>query len=110
MIDRTLKVIRVGEYEAVASMRVGDLVESAVPARNFLGNAKLSPMDDRAVGRLRDLHALIQRDFSGQKKTNARGALADYIGEDWLPSNGSSPPAGFLPAFIVYFPEKIDID
>lgn len=110
MIDRTLKVIPVGPYEAVTAMKVGDLVESAVPARNFLGNAKLNPMDDRAVGRLRDLHALIQRDFAGQKRTNARGALADYVSDEWLPSNGIAPAAGFIPAFILYFPEKLEID
>lgn len=110
MIDRTLKVIPVNDYEAVTAMTVSDLLDSAVPARDFLGNAKLNPLDQRAVGRLRELHALIQRDFSGQKRTNARGALAEYIADEWLPASNGSPPAGFLPAFILYFPEKLKID
>jgi hypothetical protein len=110
MIDRTLKVIEVGNHEAVASMTVADLVDAAIPARDFLGSARLSPLDGRAVGRLRDLHQLVQRDFAGQKKTNARGDLADYIRDEWLPTNGSAPAAGFLPAFILYFPETLEIE
>jgi DNA sulfur modification protein DndB len=110
VIDRTLKIIPVGKYEAVTAMTVNDLLETAVPARSFLGNAKLNPLDERAVGRLRELHKLIQRDFAGQKKTNARGALADYISDEWLPANGSKPAAGFIPAFILYFPDELEID
>jgi hypothetical protein len=110
MIDRTLHVIPINEYEAVAAMTVADVLEFAVPARYFLPNAKLSPLDQRVVHRLRDLHSLIQRDFAGAKKTNAQGPLADYIRDEWLPERSDRPPAGFLPPFILFLPDKLDID
>jgi DndB-like DNA-sulfur modification-associated protein len=109
MIDRTLKVIEVNPHEAVASMRVGDVLDVALPASAFLPKAKLSPLEQREVDRLRHLHDLIQRDYEGQKKRNAEGPLADYIREEWFRSRNGAP-AGFLPAFILYLPEKLDID
>jgi DNA-sulfur modification-associated len=110
IIDRTLQVIPINDYEAVAAMTVADVLELAVPARYFLPNAKLSPLDQRVVDRLRDLHALIQRDFAGAKKTNAQGPLAEYIRDEWLPTPSDRPPAGFLPPFILFLPDKLDID
>jgi hypothetical protein len=109
MIDRSLKVIEVNDHEATTVMTVGDLLDVVIPARSFLGNAKLNPVEQRAVSRLRELHALVQRDFSGQKKTNARGDLADYIETEWLPFSNGHPPAGFLPGFTLFFPEQLNI-
>lgn len=110
MIDRTLKVIPVNDYEAVTVMTVGDLLSSVVPARNFLPNARVDPLDRRVVDRLRELHGPIQRDFSGEKKTNARGPLADYISDKWLRADGIEPPAGFIPTFILYFPDPVEVE
>jgi hypothetical protein len=110
MIDRVLKVIPVNKHEAVTVMTVSDLLETAVPARYFLNKAKLGPLDQRVVERLRELHGLIQRDFTGQKRTNATGALADYIEEQWLPGDGNRPATGFLGTFLVYIPEELEFD
>lgn len=110
MIDRTLKVIVVNDHQATTVMTVSDLLDVVIPARAFTGNARLNPVDQRAVSRLRELHDLVQRDFSGQKKTNARGDLADYIEDEWLPKSNGEPPAGFLPGFTVFFPDPLTID
>jgi hypothetical protein len=110
MIDRTLKVIPVNKYEAVAAVSVGDLLETIIPARHFAANAKIDPIERRMVDRLRELHALIQRDFAGEKKRNAQGLLADYIHDEWLGPNGDRPSPGFFGPFIGYFPDEIKID
>jgi hypothetical protein len=47
-------------------MSVGDLLDVVIPARAFTGSARLNPVDERAVSRLRELHDLVQRDFAGQ--------------------------------------------
>lgn len=109
MIDRSLKVIAVNPYEMVAAVTVRDLLDIVIPARSFAPNAKIDPIERRMVERLRDLHALIQRDFSGEKKRNAQGLLADYIRDEWLGSNGG-PTSGFFGPFIAYFPEKITVN
>ena len=109
MIDRTLRVLPVGDHEAVASMTVRDVLETAIPARSFLPNARLNPIEKREVERVRDLHALIQRDFAGEKRRNAQGSLADYIQRAWL-SNGKKPSSGFLGPFVIYFPDPLNID
>jgi hypothetical protein len=108
MIDRTLKVIQVSPYEAVTAMTVSDILDTVIPARSFLPSARLNPVEKREVERARELHKLIQRDFSGQKKTNARGDLAEYIESDWLGEESGKPAAGFLGPFIVWFPEKLE--
>lgn len=110
MIDRTLKVIKLNKHEAVAAVSVGDLLETIIPARHFAANAKIDPIERRMVDRLRELHALIQRDFAGEKRRNAQGSLADYIREAWLGSNGDRPSPGFFGPFIAYFPDEISID
>ena len=109
MIDRTLKVITVNPFEAVASMRVGDLLEIAVPARSFLSNAKISIVERRAVDRLRGLHDLVQRDFAGEKRRNAQGALAEYIAKEWITPKPKQPTPGFLGPFVLYFPDQLTI-
>lgn len=109
MIDRTLKVIPLNAHEAVTAMSVSDLLETVLPARAFLNNAKLSPLELRARDRVKSLHDLIQRDFEGQKKKNAQGLLADYIGEEWI-SGESGPSSGFLPPFTVAFPDGLEFD
>ncbi len=109
MIDRTLRVLPVGDHDAVASMTVRDVLETAIPARSFLPNARLNPIEKREVERMRDLHALIQRDFAGEKRRNAQGSLADYIQQAWL-SNGKKPPSGFLGPFVLYFLDPLNID
>jgi hypothetical protein len=109
MIDHTLKVIALTKTEAVTSMTVEDLLETVLPARAFLKNAKLSPMEQRARDRVKKLHDLIQRDFEGQKKKNAQGLLADYIQDEWL-SEEDEPSSGFLPPFTIFFPERLDFD
>jgi len=109
MIDRTLKVIALNDHEAVTSMSVEDLLETVLPARAFLRNAKLSPIEQRARDRVKEMHDLIQRDFEGQKKKNAQGLLAEYIEDEWL-SDAGGPTSGFLPPFTVAFPERLDFD
>jgi hypothetical protein len=109
MIDRTLHVIEINDHEALASLSVRDLLETIVPARHFAANAKVDPLQRRMVERLRDFHYMIQRDFSGQKKRNAVGLLADYIRDEWLGANGK-PAAGFFGPLIAYFPDKITVD
>lgn len=109
MIDRMISVIPVNEHEAVTAMRVSDLLDVAIPARSFLNHAKLGPLEKRIVGRLRDVHDLIQRDFTGEKKRNAQGSLADYIQHEWLPQKNGNPPAGFMPSFILFLPDKLDV-
>jgi DNA sulfur modification protein DndB len=110
MIDRMLHVIEVSPHEAVAAMKVRDVLEVAVPARSFLPKANLGPLEQREVNRLKPLHAIVQRDFAGAKKANARGPLADYMRDQWLPSASSKPAPGFLPAFTLCFPEAVEID
>jgi hypothetical protein len=111
MINHRLKVIPIDEHEAVTVMSVRDILEVGVPARHFLPKAKLNPLEEREVNKLRDLHAVIQRDFSGAKKSNAQGPLADYIRDQWLPPsrNGSARP-GFLGTFILCFPQALEIE
>jgi hypothetical protein len=109
MIDRTLKVIALNDHEAVTSMTVEDLLDTVLPARAFLAKAKLNPLEKRAMNQVKELHDLIQRDFEGQKKKNAQGLLADYIGEDWV-SDHDGPSAGFLPPFTVAFTDRLDFD
>lgn len=108
MIDKTLKVIHVSPYEAVTAMTVSDILETVIPARFFLPSAKLQPVEKRDVERARELHELIQRDFAGQKKTNARGDLAGYIEDHWVPERDKKPPSGFLGPFIVWLPQKLE--
>lgn len=110
MIERTVRVIPVNKFQAVASMTVNDILDVAVPARAFMPKARLNPIEQRVVERLRHLHALIQRDFTGEKKRNAQGPLADYLRDEWLPEPNGKPPAGFMPAFIIYFPDELKID
>jgi hypothetical protein len=109
MIDRTVKVIQVNDFEAIAAVSVHDLLDIILAARSFAANAKIDPIERRMVDRLRDLRGLIQRDFAGEKKRNAQGDLADYIYDEWLGNNGA-PTAGFFGPFIGYFPDKIRID
>jgi len=90
-------------------MTVRDVLETAIPARSFLPNARLNPIEKREVERMRDLHALIQRDFAGEKRRNAQGSLADYIQKAWM-SNGKKPSSGFLGPFVLYFPDPLNID
>lgn len=108
MIDKTLKVIHVSPYEAVTAMTVSDILETVIPARSFLKSARLNPVEKREVEKARELHQLIQRDFAGQKKTNARGDLAEYIEDDWVPEQGSKAPSGFLGPLIVWLPKKLE--
>jgi hypothetical protein len=108
MIDKTLKVIHVSPYEAVTAMSVKDILDTVIPARDFLSNAKLDPVRKREVDRARELHQLIQRDFAGQKKTNARGELAEYIEDYWVPEDDGKPSAGFLGPFVVWFPDRLE--
>jgi hypothetical protein len=91
-------------------MKVRDILEVAVPARSFLPKAKLGPLEQREVNRLKPLHAIVQRDFVGAKKTNARGPLADYMRDQWLPYSSGKPAPGFLPAFTLCFPDTVHID
>jgi hypothetical protein len=110
MINHTLPIIPVDDHEAVTVMTVRDILEVGVPARNFLAKAKLNPLEQREVDKLRDLHSVIQRDFAGAKKTNAKGPLADYIQQQWLPESNGRPRAGFLGMFILCFPQALPID
>lgn len=110
MIDRTLQVIEVNAFEAVAAMKVRDVLDVAVSARSFMPNARLGPLEQREVDRLRPLHDLIQRDFAGAKKTNARGPLADYIRDQWLAFNNGKPAPGILGPFCLCFPDRLKVE
>lgn len=110
MIDRSIQVIRLDNYQFVTAMAVGELLDVAVPARNFMPNAKLDPLQRREVERLRGLHDLIQRDFTGEKKRNAQGSLADYIREEWIPTDEEDPAPGFLGPIVLFFMAPIEID
>jgi hypothetical protein len=110
VINHTLSIIPVDDYEAVTVMTVRDVLEVGVPARNFLPRVKLNPLEQREVDKLRELHSVIQRDFAGAKKTNAKGPLADYISEQWLPDNKGRPRPGFLGVFILCFPQKLPLE
>jgi hypothetical protein len=79
-----------------------------VPARAFLPKARNDPLTQRLVDEMRDLHDLIQRDLSGQKLKNARGDLARYIVEEWLPEPEDGPSAGVMGPFIVVTPTSLE--
>ncbi|HKT82971.1 MAG TPA: hypothetical protein VJQ84_03955 [Solirubrobacterales bacterium] len=104
-----MPIIAVDEFEAVTVMTVRDVLEVGVPARNFLPKTKLNPLEQREVDKLRELHTVIQRDFAGAKKTNAKGPLADYIRDQWLP-DGKGPRSGFIGVFILCFPQALPIE
>lgn len=110
MIDKSLQVIRLNDHECVTAMTVGELLDSTVPARNFLLNAKLDPLQRREVERLRELHQIIQRDFTGEKKRNAQGSLADYIQRQWVMPDETKASPGFLGPLVAFFTNKIQID
>lgn len=109
MIRHQLQVIKLNDHEAVTGMAVRELLDIAIPARNFLANAKLDPIERRTVDKLREVHDIIQRDFTGEKKKNANGELADYIRDEWLSNGGSKPAAGFFGPFILFFLDEIPI-
>src|SRR6185369_6345261 len=75
----------------------------------FLSNAKISIVERRAVDRLRGLHDLVQRDFAGEKRRNAQGALAEYIAKEWITPKPKQPTPGFLGPFVLYFPDQLTI-
>lgn len=110
MIRHSLPVIALNPHEAVTAMSVRDLLDVAIPARNFLPNAKLDPIERRTVDRMREIHGLIQRDFAGEKKKNANGDLAEYIRTEWLVNKNGQPSAGFFGPFILFFVDEIAIE
>lgn len=110
MIEHSLQVIPINKHEAVTAMSVRDLLNTAVPARNFLPSAKLDPLERRVVDRLRPLHALIQRDFAGEKKRNAQGELANYIRKEWVGVDDNRPTEGFLGPIVLFFMDPIEMD
>lgn len=109
MINHSLEVIAIDDHEAITVMSVKDILNVGVPARNFLPDARLKPLEQHEVDRLRDYHELIQRDFSGAKKSNAQGPLADYIRDQWMQDSNGSPRPGFLGTFILFFPDALPI-
>lgn len=109
MLDRQLPIIPITPFEATSGMSLGDLLDVTVPARAFMPKAALDPIDRRVVDQLRDLHELVQRDFAGEKKANAQGALAEYMRHDWLNKDTSRPANGFMGPFIVYFRDKLQV-
>ena len=100
-ISTSLIGSKVDEHQAVATTTVHGLLDLGVGARAFLPRAKNSPQDQFIVDQLADLHDLIQRDLSGQKATNAKTLLRDYIVEEWLTGDGVLPP------FVLLFGEKL---
>jgi hypothetical protein len=110
VIRHSLPVIELNPHEAVTAMSVRDLLDVAIPARNFLPHAKLDPIERRTVDRMREVHGLIQRDFSGEKRRNANGDLADYIRTEWLVNSNGRPTAGFFGPFILFFIDRIPVD
>jgi hypothetical protein len=109
MIRHSLQVIKLSPHEAVTAMSVRDLLDVAIPARNFLANAKLDPIERRTVDRMREIHGLIQRDFTGEKKRNANGDLADYIRDEWIVAKNGRPTEGFFGPFILFFVDDIPV-
>ena len=110
MIRHSLPVISLNPHEAVTAMSVRDLLDVAIPARNFLARAKLDPIEQRTVDRMREIHGHIQRDYAGEKKRNANGDLADYIRDEWLVAGNGRPTAGFFGPFILFFIDTIPIE
>jgi hypothetical protein len=109
VIKHTLPVIKLNPHEAVTAMSVRDLLDVAIPARDFLPSARLDPISQRTVDKMREVHGLIQRDFAGEKKRNANGDLADYIRDEWLVPAPGRPQAGFFGPFILFFLDEIPI-
>lgn len=110
MAKTTLPVIEVSEYEAVASMTVEDFLDTTVAARDFLPRARNSVLVQREVDRLRGMHDLVQRDFAGAKRTNARGPLAHYVRTAWLPESNGQPSPGILPPFSICYTDYLEIE
>lgn len=104
--SRTLEAMKGGEYEAVATVTVQEFLDLTIPGRAFLAKAKNDPLTQRVVDEVREMHDLIQRDLTGQKLKNARGDLARYLLEEWLPEV-DGPSYGVMGPFIVVTPTPL---
>jgi hypothetical protein len=104
--SRTLEAMKGGDYEAVATVTVQEFLDLTVPGRAFLAKAKNDPLTQRVVDEVREMHDQIQRDLTGQKLKNARGDLARYLLEEWLPEV-EGPSFGVMGPFIVVTPAPL---
>lgn len=104
--SRTLEAMKGGDHEAVATVTVQEFLDLTIPGRAFLAKAKNDPLTQRVVDEVREIHDLIQRDLTGQKLKNARGDLARYILEEWLPEV-DGPSVGIMGPFIVVTPGSV---
>ncbi|HEX7292306.1 MAG TPA: DNA sulfur modification protein DndB [Conexibacter sp.] len=108
--SRTLRALEISAHEAVAVVPVAEFLDLTVPGRAFLTRAQNETMTQRAVDAMRPLHALIQRDLTGQKLRNARGDLARYLVEEWLEeADEDGPGPGVMGPFIVVTPTPLRV-